>query len=129
MFEKTYSILSKHIDFQNVVDDLYFAFYMEWCRHAFMEEVVCINVEKEAASGNMYVLLESKIKFKKPLLAGQQITVTCEMLGMDSSTRFGFHQKILLDGAVHSEGEFIATFLPKKGRPHIPEKVIAYINK
>ena len=36
MFTKTYSVDEKHVDFQGVVDGLYYPFYMEWTRHAFM---------------------------------------------------------------------------------------------
>lgn len=127
MFEKEYRISDEHIDFQNVVDDLYFAFYMEWCRHSFMSEVVGVDVEEEAKNGDMYVVLESNIKFKKPLLQGQHVKVTCEMYAMKYLTRFSFHQKIMVNDKVHAEGDFIATFLPKNGRPHIPEIISAYL--
>lgn len=44
MFYKTYSVQEQHIDFQNVVDGLYYPFYMEWARHAYMKEALGLDL-------------------------------------------------------------------------------------
>ena len=39
-FIKTYTAKDEHIDFQNIMDGLYYPFYMEWCRHDYIKEVL-----------------------------------------------------------------------------------------
>jgi acyl-CoA thioester hydrolase len=47
MFSKHYEVDESHIDFQGVVDGLYYPFYMEWTRHAYMREALGIDIEEE----------------------------------------------------------------------------------
>lgn len=49
MFSKMYDVNEGHIDFQEVVDGLYYPFYMEWERHAFMKEALGIDIEGGSA--------------------------------------------------------------------------------
>lgn len=122
MYSKNYEVNDEHIDFQGVVDGLYFPFYMEWCRHSFMEEQVGVNLEEEAKRGNMYVLTEYNIKFKKPLKKEDNLHVTCELKKGERSSRFNFIQKILVNDKIHAEATFSATCVTN-GKPHVPEKV------
>ena len=46
MFSKMYDVDEHHIDFQGVVDGLYYPFYMEWARHAFMKKALGIDIEE-----------------------------------------------------------------------------------
>ena len=53
MFTKQYEVDEKHIDFQGVVDGLYYPFYMEWTRHAYMREALGIDMEEEFKQGKI----------------------------------------------------------------------------
>jgi len=53
MFAKQYEVDEKHIDFQGVVDGLYYPFYMEWTRHAYMREALGIDIEEEFKQGKI----------------------------------------------------------------------------
>lgn len=123
MFEKHYSIKDEHVDFQGVVDGLYYPFYMEWCRHAFMKDVIGLDIEKEFEMGHIHMILEYTIKFKKSLKQGDNITVTCEVKKADKKNRVMFIQQILVEGICFSEATFLATCLVN-GRPSIPNQVI-----
>ncbi|HVK48614.1 MAG TPA: hypothetical protein VM488_12230 [Pseudobacter sp.] len=46
-YSKTYTVKDEHIDVQNIVDGLYYPFYMEWCRHDFVREVLGFDFEEE----------------------------------------------------------------------------------
>ena len=47
-YSKTYTAKDEHIDFQNIMDGLYYPFYMEWCRHDFIKEALGFDFEEEA---------------------------------------------------------------------------------
>lgn len=129
MFKKNYEVDENHIDFQNVVDGLYFPFYFEWCRHSFMNEVCGVDLEKEAEQGNMYVLAEYTLKFRKPIFLQDKLTVTCKLIPGSKPNRFNFHQTILVDGIVKAEAEFTATCVPKEGRPYVPDVIKKHIEQ
>jgi acyl-CoA thioester hydrolase len=127
MFKKHYQIDNNHIDFQGVVDGLYFPFYFEWCRHAFMKEVVGLDLEEEAKQGNMYVLAEYTLRFKKPLHANETVTVTCQLVPGSKESRFNFRQTLSVDDVIRAEAEFVGTCVPQGGRPFVPDIVKKHI--
>lgn len=127
MYKQNYQIKDEHIDFQEVVDGLYYPFYFEWTRHKFMEDIVGLNLEEEAKKGNMYMLTEYILKFKSPLRKGDTVTVTCELVKGEKSSRFVFLQKILVADKVCAEANFSATCLQNGGRPCVPDIVKAHL--
>lgn len=70
MFAKQYEVDEKHVDFQGVVDGLYYPFYMEWTRHAFMKESLGLDLEEEFKEGRIHIILEYTINFRKSLKKG-----------------------------------------------------------
>lgn len=46
MFLKQFEVDFKYIDFQGVVDGLYYLFYMEWMWYVFLKEVLGIDIEE-----------------------------------------------------------------------------------
>lgn len=122
MFVKEYSVDNKHVDFQGVVDGLYYPFYMEWTRHAFMKEALGLDLEEEFKAGRMHMILEYTMKFRKSLLKDQDMQVTCKLQRNDKRNRVNFVQQILVDGAVYAEAVFVATCIVN-GRPSVPEVV------
>jgi acyl-CoA thioester hydrolase len=123
MYIKNYKVQKEHIDFQGIVDGLYVPFYMEWCRHAFIQEVLGINMEEEAKKGNMYVLTEYTLKFKKSLREGDQMKVSCELQPNDKSSRFNVYQTITVNDKIYAIATFSITCAPQNGRPYVPDTI------
>lgn len=122
MFTKTYSVDEKHVDFQGVVDGLYYPFYMEWTRHAFMKESLGLDLEQEFAEGRLHMILEYTLRFKRSLQKGDEMQVTCELKANEKRSRVNFVQQILVNDTVYAEAVFVATCIAN-GRPTIPEAV------
>ncbi|WNJ77459.1 acyl-CoA thioesterase [Cedecea neteri] len=123
MFSKHYEVDESHIDFQGVVDGLYYPFYMEWTRHAYMREALGIDIEEEFRQGKLYMVLEYSLRFRKSLQKGDNVEVTCQLERNEKRNRVNFAQQIKVDGVVYAEATFIATCLAN-GRPSMPEAVL-----
>ncbi|KHJ66525.1 thioesterase [Pantoea rodasii] len=123
MFVKHYDVDEKHIDFQGVVDGLYYPFYMEWTRHAFMREALGIDIEEEFKQGKLYMVLEYSLRFRKSLVKGDNVEVTCVLEKNEKRNRVNFVQQIKVDGNVYADATFVATCLVN-GRPSMPEAVL-----
>lgn len=123
MFSKNYDIEPGHIDFQGVVDGLYYPFYMEWTRHAFMKEALGIDIEEEFKQGKIYMVLEYSLRFRKSLTKDDRVEVTCQLEKNEKRNRVNFFQEIKVDGITYAEATFVATCLVN-GRPSMPEAVV-----
>ncbi|MEN4798036.1 MULTISPECIES: acyl-CoA thioesterase [Pantoea] len=122
MFTKNFTVDEKHVDFQGVVDGLYYPFYMEWTRHAFMKDELGLDLEQEFTEGRIHMILEYTMKFKKSLQKGDEMQVTCSVTENEKKNRINFVQQILVNGSVYAEAVFVATCLVK-GRPSVPDVV------
>ncbi len=122
MFYKTYDVEEQHLDFQHVVDGLYYPFYMEWARHAYMKEVLGLDLHDEFKQGRLHMLVEYSLRFKKSLVRGETMTVSCQLQANEKKTRVNFIQQIKVNDKVYAEGVFVATCLIN-GRPGLPEVV------
>ncbi|MBD2796197.1 acyl-CoA thioesterase [Xenorhabdus sp. 18] len=123
MFSKEYLVDEKHLDFQGVVDGLYYPFYLEWARHAFMKEALGLDLEKEFEAGRMHIILEYSLRFRKSLQKGNKMEVTCKVAKNEKRSRINFEQQILVNGIVYADATFVATCLVN-GRPMVPEIVM-----
>ena len=47
-FSKEYITRDEHIDVQGIMDGLYYPFYMEYCRHEYIDKILGFNLESEA---------------------------------------------------------------------------------
>lgn len=119
MFCKHYDVDPNHVDFQGVVDGLYYPFYFEWARHAYMAEALGLELEEEFKQGHIHMLLEFTLKFKKSLKAEDKIVVTCQPQKNEKRSRVNFFQQILVNDVVYAEAVFTATCLIN-GRPSVP---------
>ncbi|AYH46925.1 MULTISPECIES: thioesterase family protein [Dickeya] len=122
MFSKHYEVEDSHIDFQGVVDGLYYPFYMEWTRHAFMKESLGVDIEEEFKQGKVYMVLEYSLRFRKSLQKGDRLEVTCQLEKNEKRNRVNFVQQIKVDSVTYAEATFVATCLVN-GRPSMPEAV------
>jgi len=119
VFTKHYSVDPKHIDFQNVMDGIFYPFYMEWCRHDFISNQLGVNIEQLFEMGHQCVIVEYTLRFRKPVKRGDMMEVNCVMEPSDKRTRVNFVQQIKVDGHVCAEATFACTVLAN-GRPSIP---------
>jgi len=127
MFAKHYEVDENHIDFQGIVDGLYYPFYMEWARHAYMREALGIDIEEEFKQGRLYMVLEYSLRFRKSLQKGDRLEVTCALEKNEKRNRVNFVQQIKVDGVVYAEATFVATCL-SNGRPSMPDAVMNALN-
>jgi len=127
MFSKSFTVDPKHIDFQGVVDGLYYPFYMEWTRHEFMRTVLGIDIEQLFEQGQMYIVVEYSLQFRKSLKRGDMMEVTCKMERNVKPTRINFVQSIMVDGQTYAEATFVCTCL-YRGRPTIPQAIFDAID-
>ena len=129
MYQLDMQVKPEHIDFQDIMDGLYYPFYFEECRHKFLHDVIGIDIQEFSQQGNNLVLVEYSLKFKSSLKKDDTISVTCELLSSPKSrTKFAIGQTIICNAKVAAAATFIVTCLPTAGgRPFIPEAIAAQI--
>lgn len=128
-YSKEYTTKEEHIDVQGIMDGLYYPFYMEECRHQYIDEVLGFNLEHEAKNGVNMVLSEYTLKFLRSLKKDDSFTVTCELFrDKNDAPRLHFKQSIILNGKVTTKATFTGTCVPAAGgRPFLPESLKALI--
>ncbi|SIQ31612.1 acyl-CoA thioester hydrolase [Chryseobacterium sp. RU37D] len=124
-YSKEYTVKEEHIDVQGIMDGLYYPFYMEYCRHSFIDEILGFNLEAEARKGINMVLSEYTINFVRSLKKDDIVTVTCELYrDKNDVPRLHFQQYIMLNNKVVTKGIFTGTCVPAAGgRPFIPDSL------
>ena len=129
MYEQKMSVKDEHIDFQDIVDGLYYPFYFEDCRHQYLKEITGIDIQEYAKQGLNLVLAEYTLKFRASLKRGDQLTVTCELVPLENSrSKFSLAQKIICNDKIAASATFTATCVPAAGgRPFIPEEIKKYL--
>jgi acyl-CoA thioester hydrolase len=125
-FAKNYVVKEEHIDVQGIMDDLYYPFYMEWCRHDFIREVLGFDFETEARNGMYMVLSNYSISFIRSLKKGDEFSVTCEVFKDKAGLpKLHFKQAILLNKKIVTRAVFTGTCIPASGgRPYLPDIVL-----
>ena len=124
-FTKTYVAKDEHIDFQNIMDGLYYPFYMEWCRHDYIKEVLGFDFIKEAENGVNMVLSKYTLQFVRSLKKGDEFIVTCSpMVDKTNKSVLHFKQTILLNNKVVTKAVFSGTCVGANGRPFLPENLL-----
>jgi acyl-CoA thioester hydrolase len=128
-FAKNYIAREEHIDVQGIMDGLYYPFYMEYCRHDFIGEILGFDLETEAKNGIYMVLSQYTIKFLRSLKKGDQFKVTCELFAdKNKQPKLHFKQSIILNGKVMTTAIFTGTCVPAKGgRPFLPDSIAKII--
>lgn len=124
-------VKDEHIDFQGIMDGLYYPFYMEECRHKYIKDIVGVDIIEYAKSGLNLVLSEYTLKFKTSLQKGDIINVTCTLTPYENNKiKFGFDQTIVCNNRVAAEGKFVATCVKSSGgRPFIPDQIQTYLDQ
>lgn len=68
------------------------------------------------------MLVEYNLRFRKSLVRGDTMTVSCQTQANEKKTRVNFIQQIKVNDKVYAEGLFVATCLIN-GRPGLPDAV------
>lgn len=128
-YSKNYTVKEEHIDVQGIVDGLYYPFYLEYCRHDYIREVLGFDFEQEAANGIYMVLSGYKIQFLRSLKKGDEFSVTCTLFADGAGQpKLHFKQSIILNGKVMTKAVFTGTCVPATGgRPYLPDSVVALV--
>ncbi|SFE79872.1 acyl-CoA thioester hydrolase [Chitinophaga sp. CF118] len=124
-YVKEYTVKEEHIDVQGIMDGLFYPFYMEYCRHEFIKDVLGFSLEEEAKRGVNMVLSQYTIQFIRSLKKDDTFTVTCELFSDKSEKpQIHFEQKIILNGKIVTKAVFTGTCVPATGgRPFLPDSI------
>ncbi len=124
MYQMHLPVKDEHIDFQGIMDGLYYPFYFEVCRHQYIKDTLNVDIVEFAKKGLNLVLVEYNLRFRASLKKGDQLVVTCQLVPVEGSrSRVAFAQQIMCNDKVAAEANFIATCVPAAGgRPFIPEE-------
>jgi acyl-CoA thioester hydrolase len=128
-YSRTYIAKDEHIDAQEIMDGLYYPFYMEFCRHDYIRDVLGFDFETEAKKGIYMVLSNYSISFLRSLKKGDEFTVTCSVYAdKTGAPRLHFKQQIILRNKVMTKALFTGTCIPAGGgRPYLPQSVLEKI--
>ena len=128
-YSKTYVAKDEHIDVQEIMDGLYYPFYMEYCRHDYIREVLGFDFETEAKNGVFMVLSNDSISFLRSLKKGDEFKITCELFADSSGApKLHFKQSIILNNKVMTKAVFTGTCVPATGgRPYLLASVLEKI--
>jgi acyl-CoA thioester hydrolase len=125
-YSKTYTVKDEHIDVQNIMDGLYYPFYMEYCRHDYIREVLGFDFEEEAKNGVNMVLSKYTLQFVRSLKKGDEFIVTCSpLLDKTNKAVLHFQQTNLLNNKVVTKAVFSGTCVKAGGgRPFLPGNLL-----
>jgi len=126
-YTKNYTVADAHIDVQGIMDGLYYPFYMEECRHAYIKDILGFDFVQQAENGVYMVLSEYKIKFIRSLKKDDNFDVTCAVYtDAQGLPRLHFKQSIIKNGKIMASAVFTGTCIPATGgRPYLPEELKA----
>ncbi|SDH88985.1 acyl-CoA thioesterase [Mucilaginibacter gossypii] len=128
-YSKTYIAKDEHIDVQEIMDGLYYPFYMEYCRHDYIREILGFDFEAEAKNGIYMVLSNYSISFLRSLKKGDEFKVTCTLYtDKGGLPKLHFKQSIICNNKVMTKAVFTGTCVPATGgRPYLPASVLEKI--
>lgn len=112
-------------DLQGVVNNAVYMNYLEHARHEFLKDRG-IDFAEVTRQGIHLVVVRAELDFRASLTSGDHFTVQTRF-ERDGRLRIVFHQQIrrASDGKVMLEGRITATSLNEKGRPFVPEDLLA----
>lgn len=124
-YSKNYTAEDQHIDVQGIMDGLYYPFYMEYCRHDYIREVLGFDFVEQAGKGVNMVLSQYNIKFIRSLKKNDNFDVTCSVFtDVQGLPRLHFKQSIIKDGKIMATAVFTGTCVAATGgRPYLPEEL------
>lgn len=125
MYTEKMVVKDEHIDFQGIMDGLYYPWYMEEVRHNFLKVELGIDIVEASKKDNINYVLASidNMNFKRPIKKGASLTVSCELKKINNK-KFGFYQTITVEHKIVCDASFTATCIPSSGgRAFIPDNL------
>jgi acyl-CoA thioester hydrolase len=125
-YTKVYTVNDAHIDIQGIMDGLYYPFYLEYCRHDFIREVLGLDFKEQAAQGVYMVLSGYRISFLRSLKKDDRFSVSCVVFSdAAGQPKVHFDQSIHCNGKLMTRAVFTGTCIPAKGgRPYLPDDIL-----
>ncbi len=113
---------------QGIVNNSVYQNYLEHARHQYIKSVG-IDFKEYAMRGINFVVLRIEMDYKVSLSSGDNFYVTVAMV-RESKVKIAFEQNIhrASDDAIVLKARVIATALNEKGRPRLPEELIAILD-
>lgn len=130
IFKLAFEVRDNEIDIQGVVNNANYPIYFAHARHQYAKQLG-ISFSQMAEEKQFLFLIESNIKFKKPLQSEDKFYVTCKLIP-ESTHRFAFEQEIirLPDEILIAKAHNICVCIDGKNRnrPYIPEAIQQHFN-
>ena len=115
-------------DLQGIVNNGVYMNYLEHCRHEYMN-TLGINFSAYAKQGINFVVVRAELDYKFSLTSGDRFYIAITMF-REKKIKIVFQQDIYRssDDKPIMKARIIATALNEKGRPRIPDEVIAILD-
>ena len=111
-------------DSAGIVNNANYFIYMAHCRHKFVK-YLGIDFNELKAQGFNLVVAEANMKYKTPLVAGDEYYVTCKVI-TPKPGRFAFEQEVIrkTDNVLTAKGIISATcIIQETGKVEIPDYI------
>ena len=115
-------------DLQGIVNNAVYQNYLEHCRHEFLLDRG-VDFAALAREGINLVVVRAELDYKRSLTSQDEFYIGLNFSMMDR-VRFVFEQSVIRqsDNALCLDAKIIATALNQRGRPSIPEGLIAKLS-
>jgi len=115
-------------DLQGVVNNAVYMNYLEHARHEFLKERG-VDFAEVTRQGIHLVVVRAELEYKASLTSGDSFTVSTHCT-LEGRVKIVFLQEITraADNKVMLAGQITATALNERGRPFVPEDILARIS-
>jgi acyl-CoA thioester hydrolase len=115
-------------DLQGVVNNAVYMNYLEHARHEFLKERG-VDFAEVTRQGIYLVVVRAELEYKASLTSGDSFTVSTRCT-LEGRVKIVFLQEITraADNKVMLAGQITATALNERGRPFVPEDILARIS-
>ncbi len=127
-FTAEMSVRDYECDMQGIVNNSVYQNYLEHVRHLYLKQVG-IDFSEYTRQGINLVVVRAELDYKYPLVSGDSFVVGLTIC-RESALKFFFYQDIfrLPDHKPVLKAKIIGTALNQRGRPEIPEALVALLN-
>ncbi len=111
-------------DSAGIVNNANYFIYMAHCRHKYVKSLG-IDFSELKKQGYNLVVAEANMKYKRPLVSGDEYYVTCKVIA-PKPDRFAFEQEVIRksDDVLTAKGTISATCIVQEtGEVEIPEYI------
>ena len=123
--EITLLVRDYECDLQGVVNNAVYMNYLEHARHEFLKSRG-IDFAEVTASGIHLVIVKAEMEYKASLTSGDDFSIRTHF-EQEGRLKIIFHQEVVRchDQALMLKAKMTATALNGRGRPFVPEDILA----